>query len=533
MGRFIQSSATATLQPVYKEDDHIYEYDQNSCWQNKVVIERPGSYTFTVPTGVNCMRVIAVGGGGKACYSRNCCNHAGAGGGYVERIDTVAPGCAVNIVVGRQQQDTTIAYTCSGGGAVTVTGGGAAACTPGAASGGNIRNSTGGRAGGGYNCQNDVGTCPSTCLCMYATDCCGYCIVYGCNCITHVQEEFCTSYYPGGGSAGSFIHPIGGNGQDVCHKRAWLYNNTGGPAAGGGGGIGYVCRCFAITAWCNCICVNYGTGNTFQVCAPAVAGGGGGTRYVECVSNCDMQLWNGLCQNGIWREGSGGWGAPDRQEGRGGALWWSCIVCNQSGNSMKEFCCSVPPRRYKWHDIYDIQGSGSAGKSIAGCGFCSWQGNKWIKGSNWGGPPQDAGEGAGTGGAVYICCRMCDVDWPHIPDTIGVCWTMACDLGTTGRYDQAWNCETARQLIPGFISYAGTLGGAGGIGVFGFASKAGKGGGAGMYKCFIHCVCWGGNYDYCNNNNANPLLAFPPCLLDMLVSGAGTGMAVIYWKDES
>jgi hypothetical protein len=87
----------------------------------------------------------------------------------------------------------------------------------------------------------------------------------------------------------------------------------------------------------------------------------------------------------------------------------------------------------------------------------------------------------------------------------------------------------ARDLVPGFISKAGTLGGSGGIGVLGFASKAGFGGGAGHYKRFVSCVCWGGNFDLCNGSGA--ALAFPPCILDNIVNNAGSGMAIIYWKD--
>ena len=55
------------------------------------------------------------------------------------------------------------------------------------------------------------------------------------------------------------------------------------------------------------------------------------------------------------------------------------------------------------------------------------------------------------------------------------------------------------------------------------------GGGAGMVRCFLHCVCWGGSFNNCNGGGTP--LAFPPCKLDQLASTAGTGMAVIYWKN--
>jgi hypothetical protein len=180
-----------------------------------------------------------------------------------------------------------------------------------------------------------------------------------------------------------------------------------------------------------------------------------------------------------------------------------------------------------------MMGAGSSGKAISFCGYCSWQGNKWVRGTNLGGPPEDSGEGAGTGGAVYICCLGCDTDWPGGPgDQFAVAWDNLCQIGITGKSSEVYfNIDMCRQIMPGMISYAGTLGGSGGIGVNGYASKAGFGGGGGWYKCFIHCVCWGGSYDLCNGSG--PALAFPPCILDNLISNAGSGMAIIYWKDAS
>ena len=83
-------------------------------------------------------------------------------------------------------------------------------------------------------------------------------------------------------------------------------------------------------------------------------------------------------------------------------------------------------------------------------------------------------------------------------------------------------------VVPSFISCAGTLGGSGGVGVCCWASKAGKGGGGGIYRYHLLCVCWGSTFDLCNGTGA--ALAFSPCLLDQLVSNAGTGMAILYWK---
>jgi phosphoheptose isomerase len=57
----------------------------------------------------------------------------------------------------------------------------------------------------------------------------------------------------------------------------------------------------------------------------------------------------------------------------------------------------------------------------------------------------------------------------------------------------------------------------------------GKGGGAGVYRHYLTCVCWGGSFNNCNGGSTP--LAFPPCDLDWRVNTAGTGMAIIYWKD--
>jgi hypothetical protein len=537
MGRFIQTGTTASLTTCYQIPNHKYSYDANECWQNRVVLDVPGSYTFQVPAGVSCIRTVAVGGGGKALMSTSQCNIAGSGGAYVESVNTIVAGCTITVVVGRQQQDTTIAYTCSGGGAVTHTAGGAVCCTPGTASTTNaaaniLMCSNGGQGGCSRNYQEAYGTCPSTCLCLYPVTCCGYCIVYGCNCIGHHMNDACTPYFPGGGSAGSFTFTCGGRGACLLNKHFCTGNNdTGGPMAGGGGGIGYPQGCVYITAFCNCVC-NWSTGHEMiQNCGNASASGGGGSRWTSGMSNCDTMLWSGLCENGNWREGSGGWGGLDNQEGRGGQLYW---VCHDSTGCHKHFriAQSVAPKKYPWHDIHSMSGSGSSGKSITLCGGCWAANNCWARGYNQTGHPEDSGEGAGTGGAIYggMICDVPGIDWPAHCLPFGVDWLQVCDLGVAGKAADVYYRESlAKDLVPGFISRAGTLGGSGGIGVLGYASKAGFGGGAGHYKRFVSCVCWGGSFDLCNGSG--PALAFPPCILDNIVNNAGSGMAIIYWKD--
>ena len=305
--------------------------------------------------------------------------------------------------------------------------------------------------------------------------------------------------------------------------------------AGGGGGIGYINKQPTYSPFCNCICSQYGTSDQPGVCAPGSAGGGGGSRWTQCQSQCEQVLFNGCCTMGWWREGAGGWGGCDNQEGRPGVMYWYCVPCMCTGRSEYEVCCSISPKKHVWHDIHCMSGSGSSGKAINWChnsGGGADTGNMWAKGYNKTGQPEDAGEGAGTGGAVYGCCTNDYIDWPgncNMDCVTGIDWTAVCCLGTTSRFNDAYNPDMMRTVVPGFISFAGTLGGSGGIGMCGYASKAGFGGGAGFSKAFIRCICWGGSYNNCNGG-ATPL-AFPPCILDAVSSTAGTGMAIIYWKD--
>jgi hypothetical protein len=96
MGRYVSSGeaqanlvSTIEASECYQVPTHKYAYDANETWQNKVTIDTPGNYTFTVPSGVTCMRTIAVGGGGKSYCTQTCCGYAGAGGAYAEKWDTV------------------------------------------------------------------------------------------------------------------------------------------------------------------------------------------------------------------------------------------------------------------------------------------------------------------------------------------------------------------------------------------------------------------------------------------------------------
>ena len=551
MGRYIStgSAPAATCTTIinsscYQVSAHRYAYDANSCWQNRIIIDTPGSYTFTVPSGATCLRTIAVGGGGKSkCTVGSCCGMAGAGGAYVERVDTVASGCTVTIVVGRQEQDTTIGYTNSAAVARTLTAGGAAGCVAGVASGGDW-NSNGGCAGCNYNLCSSYSHYCGSCICCSAVTCCGYCIMMagvgvGIN-PSHQSDDCCNARYAGGGSAGSWIYSTGGAGQSAVNTVVLFGGMTGGGStAGGGGGIGYICRQALGPPNCSCICArsnSFQTGTQDQAAAyPSNAGGGGGTKW-QLVTCCECTSGpNDSCCHGEWRGGQGGWGGYDNHEGAADCFVWgrSGTACSCMYGLWQDNCYMPPgpePKRYPWHDIHNMCGSGSAGRNIAFDGSSHWCGSiLWANGVSYGPRATNSGEGAGTGGVVFMYCsarytNLGGMNVDSFPE--GVNWSLLCCLGTSGKVCCSDRLE--QSLFPNVVTCAGTLGGSGGMGLCSMTSKAGKGGGAGVNRCYILCVCWGGSYNLCNGSGA--ALAYPPCDLDWRVSNAGTGMAIIYWK---
>ena len=554
MGRFISTGTTQTgtnaatqlvASTCYQVSGYKYSYDRNSCWQNRVIVDTPGTYSFTTPANTsNCYRVIAIGGGGKSkCTNANCCGFAGAGGAYAEKYDAVASGCTITVVVGRQEQDTTISYVCSGGATRTITAGGAVACTPGVASGGDW-NSNGGPAG--FNCQSCGGSVThycGACIYQYAITCCGYCVVYhgvsGRSVDPSHDSVCCNGLYAGGGSAGSWIFANGGAGQNAA-SAIDTQGNSYGPKAGGGGGIGSICTEPMRGVNCSCVCTfqnGYNGGGSSgypcrKVAYPAGAGGGGGTKWQCCRCYVGHSM-NGICENGWWRAGPGGWGGKNNDEGRE----WIMIYHhgdnpnnhNFGRNDMIE--TGPTPQRYDWHDIHDMAGSGSMGNNLhqqSYSGGCGWARSQLI---DHYAQFSNAGEGAGTGGTAFFCCEMTSMGLSCCRSGVSACgtvnWELLCCLGTSGRICCADKLQD--QLFPYIISCAGTLGGSGGVGICNLASKAGKGGGAGVNRNYITCVCWGGSFNLCNGSGA--ALAFPPCDLDWRASTAGTGMAIIYWKD--
>ena len=91
MGRFIPITVNFTAEKrVAKVPNAKVYYDGKQCWQYKVVYDKPGTYSYSPPAGITCLRTVIVGGGGKPiCTSGNCCGYGGAGGGYCAITDIV------------------------------------------------------------------------------------------------------------------------------------------------------------------------------------------------------------------------------------------------------------------------------------------------------------------------------------------------------------------------------------------------------------------------------------------------------------
>lgn len=529
MGRFVPINVTTVIiekvAPVVAGAKSYY--NGKECWQNKVVYDRPGSYTFTVPSNAICARTVIVGGGGKPkCISVNfdgttCNSAAGAGGAYSEQCHAVTGGTTYfSIVVGRQEQDSTVG--CNG--TAVHTAGGASGMIPGVGTGGNW-NSRGGCAGWTCNyCGGSYSHYCGSCKYLNITGCCGYCIVYTYSDAANGSSSCCNLLVAGGGSAGSPNNTCGGSASAICG-----YYVSG--VAGGGAGIGSSCQ----TVWhyncCSCICLgscsNSGVGFYPNTNYPGSAEGGGGTkdrRSRGCRSQSADCMW------GQWAGGSGGAGGNDLGANSWKFEWGCTAMCvfpygtNYNHQSTETYPSEII-ESHCWWDISSICGSGSPGvvaeHNQNTCGLCLGFSN--------GSRPMNSGEGAGTGGwMTYYCCGNWLGNGISAGPTPLVNWLKLCNLGTTQQCDQAWLMQDS--LFPFFVTCAGTLGGSGGIGIQGLTSKAGKGGGGGQAKCQFLCVCWGGAYNFCNQDALTPL-AFPPCLLDQMVSNAGTGMAIIYYRE--
>lgn len=539
MGRFVPIAYTTNIveKTAPKVTGAKTYYDGKQCWQYKVIYDRPGTYTFTVPSNAICARTVIVGGGGKPVCNNACCGVGGAGGGYSEKCHAITPGTtSFTIVVGRQGQDSTVACN-----AVAVhTAGGAVGCAPGVASGGDW-NSRGGCAGLVCNyCGGSVSQ-GVACICITTGTCCGYCLVFAYNENDHGNQNGCyVPGYAGGASAGSPRHLCGGCSACICNSGDINHGATG----TGGGGIGSQCPLQG-NVWhyscCDCVCFPW-DGNGGGYCGflepgPTSAGGGGGSHSGQ-PSMC--RSWSGTCMCHNWAGGTGGYGGFDipPTDPLPNAWTFTCMNrCNESygGDCGQGWVCLQPkrcdPMRKPWWDICDISGAGAPGHVHEnGCIWCC-AGTQW---SGLWGRPSNAGEGAGTGATVFRCCNANQYGdkWYMMPNSPAdaVNWLLVCCLGAQS---DPFRCDSAYilkdKLFSGFVTCAGTLGGSGGTGICYYTSKAGFGGGGGMAKCHIVCVCYGGTYNNCNGG-ATPL-AFPPCILDNLVSNAGSGLAIVYYKE--
>ena len=534
MGRFVPITVT-TVAGAEKPSQFSVPggkgyYDGKQCWQYKVVYDRPGAYNYTLPITTICARTVIIGGGGKPkCGSvtepggSTCSSTGGAGGAYSDKCHVVTGGTtAFTIVVGRQEQDSTLA--CNG--TPVHTAGGAAGCIPGVATGGDW-DSRGGCAGYTCNyCAGSVSHYCGSCKCFCLSTCCGYCVVFQYDPASVGASACCNIILAGGASAGSPRALCGGCSGIMC-------GNCFSGLAGAGAGIGDQC---VQHVWhypcCDCICFAP-TGDTPKWCIsylPSVQGGGGSLprQNQQCRSTPNQ------CTYGIWKSGDGSPGGPE--QGNAGMAWtlewgYSGLCAYPFGVqcwSEREWrCTEQAPCRQDWWDIQDICGTGSPGTGM------QITSTNCVGGWKVPGPrPKNSGESAGTGGILTYCCNPNGfgnmISNPGGNAATLVNWNKICCLGLTAQCDQAWLMPDS--LFPTFITCAGTLGGSGGVGWCGYTSKAGKGGGGGQAKCQFLCVCHGGAFDCCNGVAATPL-AFPPCLLDQMLSNAGTGMAIIYYRE--
>lgn len=570
MARFLEIAASTKnyvkSSPTPPVGGKIY-YDPTQCWQYKVVYDMPGCYSLTFPEGVTCARTVLVGGGGRPrCTGPNCQSWAGSGGGYSEKCMTVSgPNTSLCIVVGLVEQNSTL--QCNGTTVHTATG--AFGNVRGCGVGGD-HNSFGGC--GGCTCNNCAGSVShycGSCICTGVVTCCGYCIVIACKEGNSGGTTCCNTLFSGGGSAGSPVHICGGCGQDVC---GWCWSGV----AGGGGGIGVMCMCAWHYNCCSCICWHFDGNVSCQIyCTnyPGSAGGGGGTLFADGAYTCAAQprSFAGTCGKGQHQGGNGLPGGRVTCEGQAArhAYWyvrrynesyggsccdtWGCMHRPQH-DPARSFPQDDPtstlgasknnPYPYQgmgddWWDISCIQGTGGAGFVAERTWNDTYETGPY--GGMWAGRPQNAGEGAGTGGVMTYCCRAlwfqsgqvsadfnASINWDFL------CYLGKCACGTGGTccpdfFRQAWRLRDA--IVPYFVSCAGTLGGSGGMNWCDNASKAGFGGGGGQVRRAPLCVCYGGNYNYYGCVPANGLLPFPPCLLDSMMSNAGSGLAIVYYKE--
>lgn len=131
--------------------------------QNQIVYNSPGSYTFTVPPGVNTITVECWGGGGGgSTRTSNGRGGGGGGGAYARSMICVVPGVTYNVVVGGGGTGSSNGGNSVFGADVVVAAGGRGSSTNSTigGAGGSVANSVGAvrYAGGNGGNANSSGT---------------------------------------------------------------------------------------------------------------------------------------------------------------------------------------------------------------------------------------------------------------------------------------------------------------------------------------------------------------------------------------
>jgi len=145
-----------------------------SCMPSTFSFTTPGSYTWTVPAGVDSIQIVATGGGGGGggMWGTNA-GHMGGAGGVVTNTRNVTVGQVLNLVVGggggtgASGPGSGSSYTCGAGGG----GGGSSnvdagttdqVIAGGGGGGGSCNNATNGGSGGGTGGAGGAGGTTST-----------------------------------------------------------------------------------------------------------------------------------------------------------------------------------------------------------------------------------------------------------------------------------------------------------------------------------------------------------------------------------
>lgn len=135
---------------------------------NKQWYLRSGSYTFTVPNGIDEVLAVAIGAGGGGHWHSSTSGTAaggGGGGGYAQGVIAVVPGQTIAVTVGTEgvSNDSGQAGTSSFGSFLSATGGyGGSATSPGNGGAGSssgateVFTSSGGQGGGLHTSQFDA-----------------------------------------------------------------------------------------------------------------------------------------------------------------------------------------------------------------------------------------------------------------------------------------------------------------------------------------------------------------------------------------